>query len=74
MKNVKIYSISINPNIMQRVDDISSECAKEGINITRSKIINTLLESGTNPDSCYSWVKYFLAEWEFKESQKLIKR
>lgn len=68
MRKVKVYSFSISKEVVDRLDSIVDACAKEGVTITRSKIVNVLLDSQTMSDTCSAWTKYFCAEDEYLKS------
>ena len=74
MKNVKIFSMSLNNSVMDKVDTIVSEAEKMGVFVTRSHVVNTLLDSCTSDKSMIGWINYFRAEDEYKQQQKIMKR
>lgn len=74
MRNVRIYSFSISKEVVEQLDRIVDECNKKGVNVTRSKVVNTLLDSETLGRTYKTWVNYFVAEHEYKEKEMDVRK
>lgn len=70
MRNVKVFSFSIREELVKRIDEIVDECAKNGTVVTRSKVVDTLLDSQTYGRAVNVWVQYFEAEDEYRRTMK----
>lgn len=70
MRNVKVYSFSISEEVVKAIDEIVEQCAVEGVTVTRSKVVNTLLDSQTYGRASKVWAQYFCAEDEYKRMKK----
>ena len=74
MKTVRIYSFTLSPDVISKIDNIIDGCAREGVTVTRSKVINTILDAGTNEGPRAAWVRYFIAADEYAEAEKLSRK
>lgn len=74
MKNVRIYSFTLSPDVISKIDQIIDGCAIDGVTVTRSKVINTILDAGANDGPRAAWIKYFIAADEYAEAEKLSRK
>ncbi|MBO5869654.1 MAG: hypothetical protein J6P84_03595 [Alphaproteobacteria bacterium] len=74
MKNVKIYSMSLNKETISKIDYIVNECNNLGFLVTRSHVINTLIDSCSSEKQCVAWINFFRAENEYNQQIKRMRK
>lgn len=73
-EKVKIFSMSLSPANIERIDQIVEAVRNKGARTTRSQVVNAMLEADTTPRSMEAWTNYLVSLDQLEKSYTEVKK